>query len=180
MPSIRKALDEHPTIVTIVAVLVLFGALAAIIVNLRGPSSGQRITELWYYDLNTGALFEAEAQATPPIAAPSDDPGIAPANGSGVRAHVFSCGSCDDADERFIAYLERYTPEAREQIVRMKANPDSPEMMEMYPPDAMESQLIAEPDTLEWVPMMSEAGTRIQQRIMDQCREDESPRPCFP
>ena len=83
----------------------------SVIVNyaVTAPANDQPpITHVWFYDLNDGNLYPQPAGTLSPIAAPSapDDPAK-----RAVRAHVFSCGSCDAGS--FIAYLTSATPRYR-------------------------------------------------------------------
>jgi hypothetical protein len=58
----------------------------------------------WFYDLNTGKLFVAGIDETPPIAAPS---GSLPDGGlAGVRAFVLSYVKEPNESERFIGFLQ--------------------------------------------------------------------------
>ena len=91
------------------------------------PPSGQTATpppkrsgQIWYYDLNNGRLFTGKATDIAPIDAPSGPlPGGAPA---GVKAYVFSYGDCDDESQRFVAWLERASRNAKRVAEEGKTN----------------------------------------------------------
>jgi len=61
--------------------------------------SGKR----WFYNLTTGKLEAIDTRQFPPVLLPSGD--------VGVVAWVFANGSCENAADRFIGYLERYNHE---------------------------------------------------------------------
>ena len=88
-------------VVTLIAVIIL---IVAIIMIAKSMSRGSGVvvtgdTRATWYDTGTNKLFGAPA-ATPPIKAPSGS--------DGVQAHMFANGSCDNAGDRFIGYLEMY------------------------------------------------------------------------
>ena len=100
----RNAMGKNP-VVAVIALVVLAVALF-IIIRTLGGGGGTRgnPSDAFWYDLQTGKLFPHEG-AVSPIEAPS--------GGQGVRAYVFACKSCDDDNDRFIGYLERYTAEGK-------------------------------------------------------------------
>lgn len=85
----------------------LIGVLAVIILGvswwiiLKPSTGGGGMGSHFYFDMDTNQLFQSASTELPPITAPS--------GGQGVRAIVMSCGECSDKDNRFIAYLEKYT-----------------------------------------------------------------------
>lgn len=72
----------------------------------------KRSGNVYYLDLNTGRLFADKASLIAPIASPSDSPSGKVT--SGVKAYVFSCGDCNDEKQRFVAWVERHIPAAKE------------------------------------------------------------------
>lgn len=94
-----------------IAGITLCVALGFIYRELASPNSLKQSTQLWFYDLNTGKLFPAPLDSTPPISAPSGPQPDGAA--AGVLAHVYGCLSCAEADRR-VAYLKTRTPAARE------------------------------------------------------------------
>jgi hypothetical protein len=60
----------------------------------------------YYYDLQTDKLFVDRAEKVAPIQSPMGEGKLESGMPAGARAYVFSCGSCDDASERFVGYLE--------------------------------------------------------------------------
>ena len=101
----------------------------------------------WFYDLNTGELFVTRFKSIPPIDAPSGP--LANGEPAGVRAYVYRyAGQAED--EKFIAYIEKFTPQAadlmksRDKEIRAKA--------------WQEGRLVRRTDGKEWVSANSPAG----------------------
>ncbi len=112
----------------------------------------------WFYDLNTGELFAAEASELPPIDAPSG--GLPDADGSpaGVLANVIRI----EGDEtREVAYLQTYTAEAR-QLLESSRQGSAPAAYEQ----ALAGTLVALPPAkpggpIAWVALSSPDGYKI-------------------
>ncbi len=76
----------------------------------------------FFYDLNTGKLFVADALEIAPIEAPSGKPFALPDGTeipAGVRAFVYACGECDPKTRK-IGYLEMYTQEAKNLLLKAR------------------------------------------------------------
>ncbi len=87
--------------VVIFSCLAVIGGYWLVIGGKHEPKPGAGV---WFYDLNTGQRFVADGKLGCPIDAPS---GPAPdGSQAGVRAYVYGCGTCDEMDKQFIAYLE--------------------------------------------------------------------------
>lgn len=84
-------------ILLLVGVLVLLGV--AVFFLTRSRSSSDDLVGYYFYDLNTGSLYPQPYNV--------DAPAKAPSGGDGVYAAVYACHSCDDPDDRFIAYLSK-------------------------------------------------------------------------
>jgi len=174
-------INQRSMITAIAAVVVLVAALWSITCQLRGgrrAPAGSR--EVYYYDVNTNSVFASDAASIPPIDAPSGKPGPdgVPA---GVRAHIYSCGACNESDW-FIAYLQRYTLEARQRILELRQQSDTGEMAEdiyMEMSELEMSTLIADPDELNWVPIESEEADAIRSQLAGKCTGSR-PKPCYP
>ena len=106
-----KHVTDRPLLV-VAAAVVVFILFVVVAVASFGSKSAARQKSLgnvvWYLDLDTGKLMAKSATLLPPIPASSPT--------SGVRAYVFSCGGCDNENARFVAYVERYEPEARSKL----------------------------------------------------------------
>ncbi len=124
----------------------------------------------WYMDLSTGDLFVADYGLMAPIAAPSGkltDQGQT----MGVRAHVFSRGSCWWPWSRYVGYLETTAPQA-------KAAAKSP----FFATVSAESQLrVSSPDHPgDWVDMNSPAGNTIMGAGMQADARGRLAHECYP
>jgi hypothetical protein len=128
---------------------------------------------VWYFDLGTGELFAASAAETPPIPAPS---GVQ-INGvdAGVRAHVFSCGSCSDDRERVVLYLETFHP-----VIRRLRNGETVSEDE-FPSHDPRTAIIKRPGDEGWVLASGREGSRILDELMEwECPDGQRPRYCVP
>jgi hypothetical protein len=81
----------------------------------------KRTGQVWYYDLNTGKLFTGRIDDIAPIDAPS---GPTPAGQqAGVKAYVFSYGNCSNESERFVAWVERTSVQAKKVVTESRTDP---------------------------------------------------------
>ncbi|MCX5659769.1 MAG: hypothetical protein NTW19_08620 [Planctomycetota bacterium] len=136
---------------------------------------------VWFYDLADGKLFVKSSTLVPPIAAPS---GKVMPDGSpmGVRAYIFSCGSCTDPQARYIGMLERYSPDV--QMILQKPPPDR----EGEPPTdltavAARGHFIAKPDkagSVAWHDWASSEGRTILEESNHECSNGQLPSQCLP
>jgi len=172
--NIREYMNNNPAVITIGAVVVLVICLGFIIRTIMGGSSSAGgVVDVYFYDMNTGELFNAASNEFPPIQSPTDEGDQL----SGVKAHVYSCGDCGDKSSRFIGYLERYTPEAK---AKMEAARDSeqPIMEEVY--EMNQGREIKRPDDAQWINDNSEEAMMLRDELRKRCNEGESVRNCFP
>ena len=111
--GIREKLNDNPRIAAGATAEVILIALGFIGYNLFG--GGTEIPTESCYTVDDGATYFAD-----------DITKIAPFDKDGqqaVRCHVFTCGG----GEPFVAYLERYTPEAKIKMEEMRTK--GPEAM---------------------------------------------------
>lgn len=104
---------QNPRIIigiTAVTVLVLLTTVIGLLSSGEAPKV-QEYKKGWFYDLNTGKLFVAKSKLIPPIEAPSGP--LENGKPAGVKAYVFSYKYEPNESERFIGFLEAFTPEAR-------------------------------------------------------------------
>jgi len=131
------------SVVAIIAVIILIAAIVLIARNMSGGfGSGETFGHVFWYDTGSKELYGAPA-ALPPITAPSGS--------EGVTAYVFAKGSCDNAGDRFIVYLEKYPDK--------EAVMNAPTMVERAP--LMEQRLIRREDDADWVEASSDEGVAI-------------------
>lgn len=169
--NLRKWVNEHQKQVAIGAGVVLFIVLLIIFwprgQNVVVPTGGE-----YFFDLNTNEPFEAPFDAVSPIDAPS--------GGIGVRAVYLSCGGCGS---RYLGWLERYTPKARElylKIVEKNATSErkiSPQMaVSASMPQGLE---LRSADGGEWIPLKSAKGQEVIRTAQAKCG-GKPPRTCQP
>lgn len=178
MGKVREWLNNNSAVVTVAAVVVLLLALWIIIRVNRGPSPMAAPTAAYYYDLNKNVLFEDKIDKIPPF---DTDSG----KDAGVTAYVFGCGDCKEKN-RFIGYLERYTPEGKkqrqyreEQMKKLPPNqPPPPELIMMMDESRVKEVRAAEGGP--WVPMMSPQGQQIIDKVGDKCPPGTRVISCFP
>jgi len=176
--SLRDKLNQNSLPVTILAVVVLALALAYLFYQRRPANGG--VIDVYFYDLKstdpdqTKRLFKGKNNDLPPVASPSD---AGTPDFSGVRAWVFTCGTCDDPSQVFISHIETYTPEYKDNLRQPPVATGGP--MPMAPMAMQKGHLISRVDNIKWVEMMSTDGMQIQQSIMSKCG-GEPPKPCLP
>ncbi|MBI1373543.1 MAG: hypothetical protein GC159_12510 [Phycisphaera sp.] len=159
--DLRNWVNQNSAAVTVGAVVLLVISLAIIINQGRSPTPPPP-GEAYYYDLVSKEYFTDEATKIAPI--------INPATGNeAVRAHFFTCGECSES-ERFVGYLEKYTPEAKQQL---ETNPESFEFYEeaflgrLYAPAPSET---ADPAVAEtWVDAETPPGFKIVEDLQGKC-----------
>ena len=114
--GLRSWINNNPKIVIGITVAAVFIFLLIVIAQLmpyRAPIISQT-SKAWFYDLNTDKLFITDGDKVPPVKAPSGSfPDGQPA---GVKACVLSYIREPNESERFIGYLEKYTPEGKKII----------------------------------------------------------------
>jgi len=164
--------------------LVLVLTAAAVMVSrLAGGTRPPGVSSnAYYYDLNTGELFVDKAGLIPPIDAPSGPLKGTADTKAGVRAYVFTCGE-DSESDRFIAWIETYTPETQKILI------DSNEIKTSHPlvgqGGAVASPLVAltntnTPDKVNWMPSQSLMGIKIVRGSTAPCPNGSFSKPCVP
>lgn len=127
--------------------LITLGAAGGLLYVQLAPAAPVRVpTERYFYDEASKALIERDGVLAPFKVNESDGA----ANGVGV--HVMSCGSCADESDRFIAYLEKYTPEAQARLaalgMRNYETPDSDDEANALQPGEV---LVRRENDSQWV-----------------------------
>ncbi|MCX5662335.1 MAG: hypothetical protein NTW19_21860 [Planctomycetota bacterium] len=141
--------DAHPVIVTAIALAVLAGSLYS--VKTPPPPPMPAMSFAWYYDLQTRRMAVMPDGIAPPAAPlvkivnPDRDEAPPP---SMVRAHLFSCGECDDVNSRFLGYLESTEPDP--------AAPVAP-AAEQQAAEASETPAASEPSETSEAPLVQAA-----------------------
>lgn len=153
----RDSLNRSPgliLLVTTVALLILGSAVWKLGRNSGGVPVAQGVFA-WFYDLNTGRLFQATCNKLGPIAAPSGPlPGGEPA---GVRAHVYSYVMDPNENELFVGFLDKPDPHASGKRPTWKRQD-----FEKW----VRHRIIRRPADETWVSPASEAGQAILRRLV--------------
>lgn len=107
----------------------------------------------FFYDLSEKKLFVAARGLVPPIR------GINDGTEDGVRAVVISTnGKPEQVSSRRIAYLEKMTPELKQQMEVARSSGSSPAMGRSA---AQGHRLVKRVEDAEWVSLLSAEGERI-------------------
>jgi hypothetical protein len=190
LAHIRKRIDEvlyrSPALTLVIIGGVLLGASLCVFSQLTGASVREdlvyRASKVYFYDLSTGELFVHTDADPPPIHAPHQT-GERPA---GCRAHVFSCGDCNDPASRFVGYLEMYDPhtDAAEQFKRFRQLmvAHGPSVQAAEAEDRAEAgRLVSSGKEAAWVAAGSEQGRAIIARgAARDCDSGQTPTKCIP
>ncbi len=177
--DVRRWLNrQNPRIIigiTVVTVLVL---LTIVIGLLSGPKAPEikEYKKAWFYDLNTSKLFVAKSKLIPPIEAPSGPLG----NGkpAGVKAYVFSYTYEPNESERFIGFLETFTPEAKKNKSKSAKSKDdsAAELIKQWG----EGRLVRRVEDEQWFAANSDEGRTIIEEAFLPNENGEHARYCPP
>lgn len=166
--------DNGPKIKAGVAGLVLLVGLVLIFRSITPPAQAE--VGYWYFDLNTGKYFAAAGELAP-INTPS--PGDQPA---GVRARLFSCGSCAKEADRMLGWLEKFSPEGKTKLGERFRYTDANELMgEIRPGDLLgkrttdASEKWVECDGEFTVPIMEELAAKCGGKTPTACETPSTP-----
>lgn len=104
--SMRETINSNPSAMTVGAVVLLVGAIAALLWwSGSGSAAGEEYD--YYYDPVADETFVASGMKVPPIESPWGH--------MAVRVHYYSCGDCTKED-RFLGYYEKYSPRVKQYI----------------------------------------------------------------
>lgn len=168
--QIREFLQKHPSAAVALIIIVILASL--LIARRSGPSIPSNAA--YFYDLNNAQLFVGTGDQIAPVQAPEGGPD------RGVRAYVYTCGACGEG-ERFIAYLEKYTNDAKSAV---KAADPSQTYSAQTLTAIQQGTLIALPPESnnqdpQWVPSASSRGLQIVAAKQTQC-DGQPARQCYP
>ena len=108
--------------------------------------------QTYFYDLSEKKLFAASREALPPI------PGLNDAEEDAVRAVVFAPdGNTKDKAHRKIAYLEKYAPEFKDRLTKVRLGEAEP--MPRGTRDGL--RFVKRVDDADWFPVSSPEGAKI-------------------
>ncbi|MEZ6191078.1 MAG: hypothetical protein R3C45_07265 [Phycisphaerales bacterium] len=161
--------------------LIAAAATGVLITTFLGGGKPPGVTDrAFFYDLNTGELYAADAGLTPPIDAPSGALRGTDNQKAGVRAYVFTCRGGTETD-RYIAWIETYAPGARPapsgghgpaSHPLMQANGSPPPIVARINPD--------DPADVRWFGSDTPQGLEIIRGNMSACADGSAPVPCVP
>lgn len=163
--------------------VIVCGAAWSLSTWFGGDDNPDHPRRVWFYDTTTGSLFVEMSDRVAPIESPAKSR-ESEGKPTGVRAYLFSCGSCSDEKERFIGYFETHTKAAQDAII------NRPPDREGVPPVDIsslvdEGTLVAKPVSgsaeLVWVVMVSSEGQAIMRDAVSKpCADGKLPVQCRP
>ncbi len=122
----------------------------------------------WYYDLNTGKLFTADAGQSPPIQAPSGP--LPDGRPAGVRAYVFSYSGDPNASDRFTGFLETTDPNAPD------VSHPSVDLRYEGAEKWARGHLVRRPGDKRWFPADSRMGRAVMRRSFRPNEQGQMPK----
>ena len=135
----------------LVLALVLLGGAAWLCVRFFQRDQGVA-ENAFFYDLSEKKIFSAPREALPPIR------GVNNAEEDAVRAVVIAPGgNPDDRAGRKIAYLEKYAPELKQHLEKVRAGQAEPmptKVRNTY-------RFVKRVEDAEWYPLSSPQGEKI-------------------
>ena len=170
--SVRTWLNEHSAAAAGIVIALL--AVALVIIYQVMKSSPPKA---WYFDTGNGQLFAA-----------AHEPSAAPSGKEAVRAYVFGCGGCDQA-QRKVGYIERVTEAGRRATGTARIG--TPEHEAIIPggksaggTEAVlalrnEGHLVALPQDQKWVSVMSDEGMALIEKA-GTCPDGKAAERCLP
>jgi len=134
----------------VVAVLLLGGAA---VMGIRYLRSGDGISEkAFFYDLSQKKLFAASRELLPPIQ------GLDDTEEDAVRAIVIAPGSNpDDKSAREIAYLEKYAPELKQHLEKVRLGQAEP--LQRNARDSY--RFVKRVEDLQWFALNTPEGSKV-------------------
>lgn len=105
----RQNIQSNPIPIAIAAAAVLLVVIALVVRSRVSKPTVPGLTGHWYYDIQSKQLF-VEPERDLPLAVPPSNAMLVGVVPGGLRAHVFSCGDCNNESERQILYVESYAP----------------------------------------------------------------------
>lgn len=178
-------LSKHPAVSLVGAALVLVVAAFLVARTVNPPAPPPTAwAQVWCYDLANRKIFVgSEAQAPPFIIAGAGQ--TTGTTATGVRAEVYSCGSCEVESQRFAAWIWKFNDTTRD-VVQGAIDASRTGFVEDSPydlpaaradPNAM---LIATPEQPgDWFPEPSEEAQQIMTGLAGRCG-GKAPSPCTP
>jgi len=167
--GIGEAINKNPMIGVGIAVVILIVAGMILFRTTNVGKSGKPIEQRYFYDMGSGEVIVMGNEPAP----------VTSASGStAVWAAVYTCGSCDSETDRFVAYIQKYTDEAKREV-------EKPLKQQDYD-TVNEGTVVAAPpskagDEVSWVQIETLQGMNItQMSIQGRCPGAAMATPCMP
>jgi hypothetical protein len=150
--NIRQEIQRRPGVAAVLAVALIAAGIGLSIFLRSGNASGGGSSGLaWFTDDDGKTWFADDARRLPPF----DHHGK-----TASRAFVFECTA---HQTKFVAYLQRFTPEAQRAVGEAQAASDSrPESFNTVQVRGVEVKL---PGSTQWVSVNSPEGARIRDPV---------------
>jgi hypothetical protein len=153
--GIRQKLSESRKTGMVLGVLLVIGGTIAVAYQVRDFGPRRPTVPEFFYTVDDGkTTFAASGESLPPF-----DYKGKPA----VRAYVYECSG-----QQFVAYLERYTPEARrlvreleEAVKNAKPGDQPPANLRQVEGARRSGREVKRPGDAAWVPVYSKQGAAI-------------------
>lgn len=127
------------------------------------PKPPAKVPGMYFYDSGTGDVY-----TVPPDTL---SPHVAPSGSTGFAAAVFSCTSCDDPDQRYVAYLSRQSDQYIDAMTQ--GEPITPEIAES-------GTLFALIGSDTFLPASNPQTQRILEQVTRSCPGEKPPIACIP
>jgi hypothetical protein len=163
-------------VVSVVSVIVYFAFIY------EPPAPPVEPVKVYMYDLGSNQLFTAKGTEVPPIDSPSGKH-MFDGSLSGVRAYVYACGGCANADKRFAVYVEKFDPDAQatwRKRMALRRDAGVPAFDADNEPYAKKGRLISKPQKIEWVDISSPEAADILALRSKKCKDGSDQELCNP
>jgi hypothetical protein len=168
--SVRDWMNSNPASTTVVAIVLLIGAIAFAVVRFRGGATPGRTDVQWFYELDSGDLIEVACHEISPIATEA---------GQAVKAQIYSCSSC--GSDRRVAWIEKYDEKTRAKVVAWQEQVSGENRGGVQDGAALSrGRLISRVPEIKWVRMNSAAGRKIMVDAATLCGVDGKLKFCEP
>jgi hypothetical protein len=165
--SLRELINRNPQVAAVVAAVIVVAAVGLVVTRGRGVDADQHKYD-YYMMPDTGALIVDVSRQ------------VAPLDNGAVRAVVFSCSDCSDKSTHVVAWVERYTDQAKEALATMQSVAASTDPTKA-PPMRNEAiavergRLIALPPSgaggVQWVNANAPAGIEVMRAARRNCED---------
>lgn len=176
--GLRKWINDNPKIIIGISIATGVLFLLIVITSLipHNPPIISDSQKTWFYDLNTKKLFVVDGDSIPPIDAPSGQ--LADGQPAGVKAYVFSYLKDPKESERFIGYLEKFTPEGKKMISSIRKSESNVTSQMVHQLNS--NRFVRRPADSDWVAADSDEGRFILGQVSRVNESGQAPHYCSP